>query len=258
MRWLENEKISEVAIYKNLARTAVAEWKDEKAYLGLDSSSPSTRTDYEELPEIQKRLSERQCQPGEHYVDAGYMSGPNLACSQENDIDLKGPLPSAPTPQDKIPGGITQAQFQIDVQNNLVTCPEGFVAGKPTPVGNSLKFQFPARVCSGCKLRSLCCTGKDGRTIGVSAHYDLVQATRKRQTTEAFKKDYHKHRSGVEGSPSASVRGNGLRVGRYIGQKKRHLQAVFTGCAVNIIRTANWLTGKRPQVRHKGWGLFIA
>ncbi|MEW6498902.1 MAG: transposase [Cyanobacteriota bacterium] len=39
MRWLENTKIREAAIYKNLARTALVEWKGEKAYLALDSSS---------------------------------------------------------------------------------------------------------------------------------------------------------------------------------------------------------------------------
>ena len=52
----------------------------------------SNQTDYEELPLIQDRLIERHCQPGEHYVDAGYMSGPNLAHSRDLGIDLIGPL----------------------------------------------------------------------------------------------------------------------------------------------------------------------
>ena len=38
-RWLENTKICAAAIYKPLARAALAEWAGEKAYLGLDSSS---------------------------------------------------------------------------------------------------------------------------------------------------------------------------------------------------------------------------
>jgi hypothetical protein len=52
--------------------------------------------------------------------------------------------------------------------------------------------------------------------------------------TEVFKKDYHQHRSGVEGSLSALVLGHGFCVSRYIGQKKR---------------TTGWLSGERPQVR---------
>jgi hypothetical protein len=39
MRWLENSKICEAAIYKKLAQTALAEWKGEKVHLALDSSS---------------------------------------------------------------------------------------------------------------------------------------------------------------------------------------------------------------------------
>jgi transposase len=218
----------------------------------------SNRTDYEELPHIQQRLVKRQCKPAEHYVDAGYLSGPNLKSSQTRKIDLIGPLPPVVTPQDLIPDGITQAQFQVDAENNRVTCPQGHTVGNPTAVGNSLRFQFPKKVCAACELRPRCCTGKGGRTIGISAYYEQVQAARQRQETEAFKKDYHQHRSGVEGSLSALVRGQGMRVGRYIGQKKRHLQAVFTGCAANIQRTARWQAGKRPQIRHTGWGLAAA
>ena len=136
-----------------------------------------------------------------------------------------------------------------------VTCPHGQTVGNPTSVGNSLLFRFPKQVFATCELRPRCCTGKGGRTIGISAYYEQVQAARERQKEETFKQDYHQHRSGVEGSLSAMVRGNDMRVGCYIGQKKRHLQAVFTGSEVNIRRAAKWLAGTRPQIRHKGWGL---
>ena len=89
----------------------------------------------------------------------------------------------------------------------------------------------------------------------MSIHYELMQQARTRQKTETFKQDYAQHRSGVEGSLSALVRGNGLRVGRYIGQKKRNLQSLFTGCAANLQRTSRWLARKRPQLRHKSWTL---
>jgi transposase len=215
----------------------------------------SNQTDYEELPAIQERLERRDCKPSEQYVDAGYMSGPNLAHSHNLGIDLRGPLTPVTTPQDLLPDGITQAQFQVDAERNLVTCPQGHCADHPVPVGNSLRFQFSTATCAVCPLRSRCCTGKSGRTIGISTHYAFVQWARARQRTEAFKEDYHKHRSGVEGSLSALTRGNGLRVSRYIGSKKRHLQAVFTGCAANLKHTALWLAGVRPQQRHKSWTL---
>jgi transposase len=215
----------------------------------------SNQTDYEELPAIQERLEKRKCKPSEHYVDAGYLSGPNLANSREQNIDLIGPLPPVVTPQDRIPNGLTQAYFQVDPVGQIVTCPQGHAVANPTPTGNTLSFHFPKNVCASCVLRPRCCTGKGGRTIGISSHYEMVQAARSRQKTETFKKDYHKHRSGVEGSLSALVRGNGMRVGRYTGQRKRNLQAVFTGCAANLKHTAHWLVGERPQVRQKSWTL---
>ena len=219
----------------------------------------SNRTDYEELPAIQERLGQRDCLPAEHYADAGYMSGPNLNHSHKMHIDLIGPLPSVTTPQDLLPDGITRDYFQIDAKSMTVTCPQGYVAANPTPVNNSLSFRFPAAMCAACELHSRCCTGKGGRTIGISAYYELTEAAQARQKTEVFKKDYHQHRSGVEGTLSALVRGHGMRVARYIGQKKRNLQAVFTGCAANLKRTASWLAGERPQIRHKmSWSLHPA
>ena len=216
----------------------------------------SNRTDWEELPAIQERLETRACCPAEHYVDAGYMSGPNLQWSQKKHIDLIGPFPNFLTPQDLIPDGITQSHFQVDAKNNTVTCPQGHIATNPVPVNNSLSFRFPLRTCAACELRLRCCTGKGGRTVGISAYYELTEAARARQKTEAFKKAYSQHRSGVEGSLSALVRGHGMRVSRYIGQKKRNWQAIFTGCAANLKRTACWLAGERPQIRHKkSWTL---
>ena len=219
-------------------------------------ATSSNQTDHEELPAIQERLEQRQCKPAEQYVDAGYMSGPALYNSRKNGIELIGPLANFVTPQDMLPDGITQSQFQIDAKNNIVICPKGQVATNPVPVNNSLSFRFSSKTCAACELRPRCCTGKGGRTIGISAYYELTEAARARQKTETFKKDYAQHRSGVEGTLSALVRGNGMRVGRYIGNKKRNLQAVFTGCAANIKRTAHWLAGDRPQVRHKkSWTL---
>ena len=220
-------------------------------------STESNLTDYEALSDIQDRLAQRQCQPKEHYVDAGYMSGSNLANSKGRHIDLIGPLSFAVTAQDLIVDGIPQTQFQVDMQQKSVTCPSGHRTTRFIQIKDGWRFMFPKQTCAVCPIRSRCCAGKDGRTIRISIHYELMQQARTRQKTETFKQDYAQHRSGVEGSLSALVRGNGLRVGRYIGQKKRNLQSLFTGCAANLQRTSRWLAGKRPQIRHKSWTLQV-
>lgn len=215
----------------------------------------SSTTDWEALPEIQQRLKKRQCLPEKQYADSGYLSGPNLDHSQRLGIDLIGPVPPVISKQSKIPDGIVTEQFEIDVEKQQAICPAG-IQGKPD-LGweGKIRFRFADQVCLACALRARCCTGKGGRTLCVGFTYPLLQQARQRQTTETFKKDYHQHRSGVEGCLSALVRGNGLRVSRYIGNQKRHLQALFCGAAANIKRVAHWLAGERPKRHRPSWGL---
>ena len=114
-----------------------------------------------------------------------------------------------------------------------------------------MQFRFPKAVCVACPLRPQCCTGQGGRTISIGRHHDVLQAARVRQQTDAFKTRYRKHRGGIEDNLSALVRGHGMRVARYTGRAKRHLQALFTGVAVNLRRAARWLAGQRPQGKSK-------
>lgn len=216
----------------------------------------SSTTDYESLRDIQIRLKERHCLPEKQYVDSGYMSGPNLAVSAQNGIDLIGPTVPIVSPQSKIPDGITTQHFDIDLTKKQAICPNGYAAAPDFGWKGKIRFLFPAEVCADCPLRARCCTGKGGRTVCVGDTYPLLQAARKREKTEEFKTDYHMHRSGVEGCVSALARGNGMRTSRYIGNRKRHLQAVFCGTAANIKRAARWLAGNRPKRYHQAWGLI--
>jgi len=59
----------------------------------------------------------------------------------------------------------------------------------------------------------------------------------------------------VEGCLSGLLRGQGLRVNRYVGRAKNHVRALFAGAAVNLRQAARWLAGVRPQVRRRGLGL---
>jgi transposase len=183
------------------------------------------------------------------------MSGPNLERSQKQAIDLIGPAQAVVSKQTKLPEGITTNQFALDLANKQATCPAGHTTHQHEEIKDKVRFYFPLEVCQTCPLRLRCCTGKGGRTVCVGQTYPLLQQVRQRQKTEAFKQDYHKHRSGVEGCLSALARGNGLRVSRYIGHPKRHLQALFGGSAAKLKRVARWLAGFRPTLHHQAWKL---
>lgn len=215
----------------------------------------SSLTDYEALSPIQDRLADRKCLPAEQYVDNGYISGPNLEHSRKQDIDLIGPAQAVVSKQTKIADGITTDQFRMDLEHHQATCPTGQTAKADYGWKGKARFRFSDEVCLACPLRSRCCAGNGGRTLCVGLAYPLLQQARQRQKTEAFKQDYHKHRSGVEGCLSALARGNGLRVSRYIGHPKRHLQALFGGSAANLKRVARWLAGIRPIRHHRSWKL---
>jgi len=218
-------------------------------------ATSSADTDYRALPAIQDRLQHRACLPAQQYVDSAYVSGPNLAASGQKAIDLVGPVPTVISHQAKLPEGITTEQFLIDVVSQQATCPAGISVGADHGRPGKLRFHFPPAICRACALHDRCCMGQGGRTVTVSPSYPLLQAARRRQTTEPFKHAYRHHRSGVEGCLSELVRGHGVRVSRYIGNRKRQLQAVFTGAAANIKRAAHWLAGDRPRRYHRSWNL---
>jgi len=218
----------------------------------------SVETDTVALEGIQTHLEARDLLPEEQLVDAGYISGANLARSQERGIDLIGPVPKAQSPQARMPDGLTQDQFRVDQEANVAICPAGQTSNHGIQLrSGGTQFRFRKAICQTCPFRSRCCSGKSGRTITISPHRHLLQAARARQETEDFKVLYRKHRGGVEGCLSAIVRGHGIRKKRYIGSAKGHLQAMFTGVAVNLRRSARWLAGQRPQVRRKGLGLAL-
>ncbi len=166
-----------------------------------------------------------------------------------------GPVFTVISRQSKLPQGITTEQFDIDLEKGQATCPAGFSAPPDFGSAGKVRFRFPDEVCAACALRPRCCTGKRGRTLCVGETYPLLQAARHRQTTDTFQADYHKHRSGVEGCWSGLACGQGLRVSRYIGHRKRHVQALFSGAAANLKRVAHWLAGERPHRYHQPWAL---
>lgn len=221
--------------------------------------SSSVEGDTTALGEIAVRQAARDVLPSERYVDQAYVSGATLQGSAEREEDLIGPAPSYdPSPQARMADGLTQDHFLLDLATRRATCPAGATAEGREHKDGTIRFVFDPDRCSGCGLRPRCCTGKGGRRLTISPGHSALVAARARQETEAFKTAYRAHRGGVEGCLSALVRGQGVRVNRYIGQAKNHLRALFVGVAVNLRRAARWLGGKRPQVRGQGLGLAVA
>jgi hypothetical protein len=207
------------------------------------TTAPAPSVDSAALPRIRQRLAERARPPGEQYVDAGYVSGPQLAQSQEAGIDLVGPaLPDTTPNQFKI------ADFAIDRAAHKALCPQGHPSVKwgvsIEPDGSqSVHIQFATAVCAACPLRPQCTTGKSGRSLRLSEHYELVAARRVEAQTEAFR-ERMRARPAIEATLSELVRKHGLRRHRYRGEAKRHFENLLKGAACNLKRLVRALAAR--------------
>jgi transposase len=218
----------------------------------------SVETDHEALDKIQGRLEARNVMPEKHYTDSGYVDEKNLVHSAARGIDLIGPVQGDRSPQSRRAGGIILAQFHLDRETSTVTCPAGHTIPVRVKKSQRLAGRFGASQCAACPLQPQCCAGKGGRSVSFGPHYEALQAARARQETEAFKEEYRRHRSPIEGSLSTLVRSHGMRVARYRRRSKRYMQALYTAAAVNLLRASRWLAGIRPQARRKGLKLTVA
>jgi hypothetical protein len=164
----------------------------------------------------------------EIYGDSAYGSGEARAAYRDaghGTVIKPGPLRPA------VPGGFTLDDFTIDGQAGTVTCP----AGLTRPVTRTRTVTFGA-ACAGCPLRPRCTTAKDGRSMTIHPHEDLLRAARAQARTPEFKQAYPT-RSAIERIISWTATQNGRRVKlRYLGAARNNAW-LHTRCAAINLRT---------------------
>lgn len=213
---------------------------------------PAIEQDNEATAEIQEHLEESKLLPGQHLVDAGYVSAKLILDSQEkHGIDLVGPVHVDPSWQAHTPGAYDASRFQIDWEARSATCPQGrqsigWYPQKDSQEEPVIQIVFDPKPCLACSSRSHCTKAQNtGRTLILRAEgrHQALQIARERQRTKDFKMIYRK-RSGIEGTLSQAIRSNDLRRSRYIGHAKTHLQSLAIAVALNIRRMIDWLNNR--------------
>ena len=164
----------------------------------------------------------------EVYGDSAYGSGQARAAYRDagHDTVIKpGPLRPA------VPGGFTLDDFTLDEGAGTVTCP----AGLTRPMSPARTVTFGA-ACAGCPLRPRCTTRKDGRSMTIHPHEDLLRAARAQARTGDFKTAYPT-RSAIERiiSWTATCSGHRIRL-RYLGTARNDAW-LHTRCAAINLRT---------------------
>jgi len=209
----------------------------------------STITDEQAVEPIHSSLEEKDLLPDEHLLDAGYPTAENLVNSKTKyHVEIIGPVRSDPSWQTKAQQGFDSSNFQIDWDNEKVSCPQGHqstkwllgqdVSGKPV-----IRVRFNGSTCRTCPVRSSCTKSKTEPrelTFLPQVQQIALQARRQAQETPEWKATYNQ-RAGIESTHSQGIRRSALRQSRYIGLKKTHLMQVFIACALNLVRLDAWL-----------------
>ena len=213
-------------------------------------TTPATTPDDNRVAAVHASLAARHRLPAEHLVDKGYTSAQVLLDSAwDHQVTLVGPVADDPSWQARAGEGFAKADFQIDWDRQVVTCPAGHQSGswlpKTTVPGVVVEARFSGQNCTPCLHRARCARAKkEPRIIGLQTRdqYEALQTAREVQTTETFRRQYAA-RAGVESTHEQAIRRCGLRQCRYIGLAKTHLQHVVTAVAINLIRVGEWLAG---------------
>lgn len=179
------------------------------------------------------------------------MTRPNSANWYQ--VAIVGPMADDPSWQARAGEGFAKADFRIDWDRQVATCPAGHpsVSWLPNTYpknGVVWEARFSRQDCTPCPHRAQCTRAKkEPRILGLQARdqHETLQAARAAQTTEAFREQYAS-RAGVESTHEQAIRRCGLRQCRYIGFAKTHLQHLVTAVAINLISIGDWV-GRNPH-----------
>ena len=213
------------------------------------TTTPATTPDDNMLAPIHAKLAARELLPAEHLVDKGYTSADVLVSAKADyGVQIVGPVAADPSWQARAATGFAKAQFQVDWERRVVTCPQrkeslSWLANTYLATGVVWEARFAKADCLPCPTRAQCTRAKvEPRIIGLQERpqHEALQGRRAEQTTPEFRAAYAA-RAGIEGTHSQGVRRCDLRQSRYLGLIKTHLQQILTAVALNLLRIAEWL-----------------
>jgi len=199
------------------------------------TTSNAASGDTAALPAIRAQLAAADLTPAAQYVDSGYISGQQLAQSQEMGITLPGPARP-----DTSPAHFKLADFAIDRAARVAICPQGQASVKwsrrTTRDGSqAINIQFAAATCAACPRRAQCTTSRSGRALQLSEHYERLQAQRALAASPDARRRLQA-RAAIESTLAELVRRHGLRRHRYRGQAQRELENLLKGASCNLKR----------------------
>jgi len=158
-------------------------------------TTPATPPDAQMIAQVHASLEPRGLLPAEHLVDKGSTASHVLVDSQRAyGVTLLGPVADDPSWQARADTGFDKAQFLVDGDRQMVTCPMGkqsisWLPNTSPHNGMPWEARLARKDCTPCPQRAHCTRAKkEPRSVGLQAQDqdEALHAARHRQTTEAF------------------------------------------------------------------------
>lgn len=169
------------------------------------------------------------------YGDAAYGAGEFLDRLAEEGVDSRCKT-QPPSPR---PGGLfTKDRFDVDLDDDVVTCPAGVtVTIRRGASGDGIAYFADA--CADCPLRVECTNAEGGRTIRVGVHEQRLADARRQQQDPEWVADYRATRPKVERKLGHMMRRrHGGRRARVRGKRKVDADFNLLAAAQNLARLA--------------------
>jgi transposase len=217
------------------------------------STVVATTNDSEMTAPIQDDLATRACLPGQHLLDAGYVTAQHLLHGADvHGIEVIGPALPDTSWQANTPEGFDHSAFTIDWEGRSVTCPQGQRSRSWHEVSlqrGTFRYpfttvKFDKATCRTCPVRSRCTrSATKPRQLGLRprVEHEALLRARQRQREPGFAALYAQ-RAGIEGTLAQGVYGYDARRARYRTLARVHLEHVALAAAISLQRLDDWWT----------------
>jgi hypothetical protein len=182
------------------------------------------------------------------YVDGGFHSDDVHQAAEKNGIEIHLTNMSG-----KAPTKLSVTEFDIDETTNVINkCPGGFIPTRVRVGTEQSSAYFPHEACVNCVFQEQCYSRKQAKDCVVRIPLKAIDASQKRDTMKANKKENTSKRAGIEGSNSALKR-KGLDKLDVRGQTKSTIVCGFMVTVQNIKRFIKYKQGGyKPKVAING------
>lgn len=190
--------------------------------------TPANRPEAEALGQLLGDAVQHADELTDAYFDRGYLAAPEVQTVRAAGTEVH--CKSFPL---RNHGRFTKADFDLDLENQRITCPEGLTA--PFEFGTTV--HFPASACRACPRRAECTTAAErGRSVSIHPHESFLAELRAVQKTPEGRNEL-RTRTVVEHSLAALGRTQG-RKARFIGERKNLFDLRRHAAVVNLFVAA--------------------